>query len=607
MEFGNVRWCRDPRLLDERLRGAALRIASEDRSLSASRDGSGPEQRTLLSAASMLESARDNGDLFLALPANGVARNSINESGSLLSVLCGGSKQATQCTGPTASEAEFRTQHGTWPRVVGLAMIWLGALAMLVLFGWIGVRLLAAAVLSLFLLLLAPVAVLAPALGDGGRGLFRAWATRLLAALTAKLLYSLLLGATLLMTNLLGALSTLGWWVQWALISAGWWLAFHERNALLSLVRVGDARPWAPRGEGRTPAQGSLATRGMRRAKGRAIDRATDAFVIGAGRRFRRTVLPAPRTGERSATIAHEARGRARARADKQVAATLGRDRRDAQALLEQAPASQEAISARRAQLARVQRARRDAEERHAADHDSRGAGTGAGDYERREARLAARAERIEAAIAHEQAELVAARQLVAEGQRGREREGRPFSEAQLHERARFLDEQAALPDKGRANARGERREYRRIAALADEQEREWDELAGEKRHRAMLRIDDELATRRGLLDATRGGLEPAPAGRRRAQTLRRFEGAQRWEPSGRGQRMPMPERRSRLVAWLDEERERARGGGAPPTLAQRAKAASADPGRPQADATRALGRLRRQFRRDDSELADGQ
>ena len=102
----------------------------------------------------------------------GRQRNSINDSGSLFNVLCGGSEEP--CQGPTAEQAEFRTQDGTTWRVIGLVLIWVGVLGMLLLLGFIALHLLGAAIASLFLLLLAPAAVLAPALGDGGRAAFRA-------------------------------------------------------------------------------------------------------------------------------------------------------------------------------------------------------------------------------------------------------------------------------------------------------------------------------------------------------------------------------------------------------------------------------------------------
>ena len=58
--------------------------------------------------------------------------------------------------------------------MIGLFLIWIGVLGMVLLLGFIALHLLGAAIASLFLLLLAPAAVIAPALGDGGRAAFRA-------------------------------------------------------------------------------------------------------------------------------------------------------------------------------------------------------------------------------------------------------------------------------------------------------------------------------------------------------------------------------------------------------------------------------------------------
>ena len=107
---------------------------------------------------------------------------------------------------------------------------------MLLLLGFLALHLLAAALMSLFYLLLAPAAVLAPALGDGGRALFRSWATRLLGALVAKLVYSLVLGAMLAMERILLGLPGLGWWPQWLLVGTAWWGVFLHRHRALGLV-----------------------------------------------------------------------------------------------------------------------------------------------------------------------------------------------------------------------------------------------------------------------------------------------------------------------------------------------------------------------------------
>jgi hypothetical protein len=249
LEFGAVRWCDDPALLDTRLRTAGSRLATAARSRVCTEgdtcqalEGEQPAARK--QSATLLQQAQTNGELFLALPANEAARNSINDSASLLRALCGGSSEATGCRGPTAAQAEYRTQSGTSSRIGGLLLIVLGALGMLLLYGYIALQVLAAELLGLLYLLLAPAAVLAPAFGDGGRAAFRVWAGRLLGALVMKLLFSFLLGVVLLLTRSILGLEALGWWTRWLLVSALWWGAFVQRRRLLGLVQ---GQPWPAR------------------------------------------------------------------------------------------------------------------------------------------------------------------------------------------------------------------------------------------------------------------------------------------------------------------------------------------------------------------------
>lgn len=237
LEFGDVGWCEDRSRLDPRLRRVALSIAKHSKS--GCRASCGPEAQTL--SATLLRSAHTNGELFLALPANEVERNSTKESGTLLNALCGGGRSADDCHGPTAAQAEFRSERGLDGRLMGLACVWLGAIGMLLVFGLLAVRLLVAAVATMLYLLLAPAMALAPALGDMGRSLFRAWTTRLLAACVSKLTYSFLLGVLLTVTRLLLSVSALGWWAQWCLLSAFWWTAFSKRHAALAVL--GGRRP----------------------------------------------------------------------------------------------------------------------------------------------------------------------------------------------------------------------------------------------------------------------------------------------------------------------------------------------------------------------------
>lgn len=251
LEFGAVRWCDEPALLDRRLRAVGLRLAAAIQSHGCADQAAcealeGEQPGALLQSAKLLEAARTNGELFLALPANEAARNSINDSASLLRALCG-SSDATACRGPTATQAEFRTQSGTSSRIGGLLLIVLGAFGMLLVFGYIALQLLCSELLGLLYLLLAPAAVLAPALGDGGRAAFRVWAGRLVGALVSKLLFSFLLGVVLLLTRSLLGLDTLGWWTRWLLASALWWGAFLQRRRLVGLVQ---GEPWLTHASG---------------------------------------------------------------------------------------------------------------------------------------------------------------------------------------------------------------------------------------------------------------------------------------------------------------------------------------------------------------------
>ena len=114
---------------------------------------------------------------------------------------------------------------------------------MAMLFGLIATHLLVSALFSLFMLLLAPFVVLAPALGDTGRAVFSGWLTRLLGAVCSKLIFSFLLGALLTMQRILASLHQLGWWTQWLLISTFWWFVFLKRKQALEFVRSGGRAP----------------------------------------------------------------------------------------------------------------------------------------------------------------------------------------------------------------------------------------------------------------------------------------------------------------------------------------------------------------------------
>jgi hypothetical protein len=248
LEFGDVDWCRVPGALDPRLRAAAASLGARLRAeaschgpaigLVQCAPGGSALASQLSGAATALSAARTNGELFLALPPDAMDRTALaseNATPTLYGVLCG-SSDPTACSASTAPQAEFRTASGTWPRVGGLLLIVAGTVGMLLLLGFIALRLLGAALATLLYLMLAPLAVLAPALGEAGRDAFRLWLTRLVGAALAKLVYSVALGVVLLIVTLLSSLDGLGWWTQWLLISVFWWTAFEQRHRLLGLV-----------------------------------------------------------------------------------------------------------------------------------------------------------------------------------------------------------------------------------------------------------------------------------------------------------------------------------------------------------------------------------
>ena len=518
MEFGEVSWCADPARLDPRLRAAALRIASEGT------DAPGP-------SASLLRAARTNGELFLALPANQIARNSIRTGGSLFNVLCGGEEEP--CHGPTAKQAEFRTQNGTAPRLVGLFLIWAGALGMLLALGFVTVHLLGAALTSLLYLLLTPIAVLAPALGEGGRAAFQKWGLRLLGAVTSKLLYSCLLGAMLAVEHVLLSIR-LGWWTQWLLVSVMWWCAFGQRHQALSLAH---GRAGGPR-------------LSLARRMGKALDTPRSAWERASGVR-NKLRTPAP-DAEQRRKLALAGRERARSRADEQVGRSLEQELAGARSQVGDGAGTQKRLTAMRSRLARIQ--------------DARTGAVAAGDT-RRTASLDARAARIGAEIERDQDALARAARTVADSERAQRTTGEPHTREQREQQALFLDAQAALPAGGRARRSPsgesvEGRDYAALASLAGHSRARYEQLDARAKRAARVDIDRELALRKELGPAAKD-LESADAkgslGRRDRQRLdRRFDQALGERMRASGHRRPSggrdaPAGLAELDAWKRE------------------------------------------------------
>ncbi len=486
LEFGDVDWCRNPARLELGLRTAGLAITVQEIALAhCNADMCRALGGSALAgehSAELLRHARSNGAIFLALPANGAARNSINDQGSLLRTICR-SSEATNCHGPAAAQAQFRTAGQTWSRVGGLLLIAAGLLGMLLLLGFIAVRLLTAAVFSLLYLLLAPAMVLAPALGEGGRALFRRWVAQLLGAVFSKLLFSFVLGVVLAVLTILSDLSAIGWWTQWLLMSAFWWGAYARRHQALGVVggamgseqarhrsvvrRVGDVL------------ETRKANAAVRWIKAK-HDRSAPAVEA------RRRTEPASRMPSKSRPTS----------TDEQVTKMLERERADASERAAGAPELEERISALRSRLGRVRLERAKA----LAD----------GDW-RRTVRLGGRSENIEREIEQAQGTLGDARGIAGTGSKSSARE-------QYEERERFLNAQAALPGSSvRSRSRGvsERRDYSRLAPLAGYAQRDYKQLDPHAQRVARLRIDRELALRNELIqgrgERTTAAMTPGP------------------------------------------------------------------------------------------------
>ncbi len=555
LEFGNVNWCEDPARLEPRLRAAGIALLTrphvpqceggeresqycEPLEREASHASAPPHSRR----ATLMRAARTNGEVFLALPANESARNSIEMPGSLLRVLCGGSESATECRGPAAAEAEFRTQGATTPRIAGLLLIAIGAVGMIRLLGFIALHLLGAEILSLFYLLLAPAAVLAPALGDGGRTAFRTWGTRLVGAVCSKLVFSFLLGVVLLMTRMLIGLEALGWWTRWLLVAVLWWGAHRQRHQVLGFI-AGEHRATGERDR-------SLVQRFKQQLEG-------PRTVLRGANWMRKKLAggqgPGPAV-ERRRTRERIGRERARASADEQVTRTLEREHESAAAHAAPGSEPQRELSAKRTQLQRIRGKQAQA--------------AAAGDI-RHAARLDHRARRVEGELERGQLALNEARHTAAEGERAQSRTGRLYTAEQLRERSLWLDAQAALPSaravgsapggfgsaalsgtadglggggqRGDMAGSGARRDYAALAGLVGYGREQYEQLHPRARREARLEIDRELALRHELRSAAGAVADScpptllAPGRRERRRAEQDFEGAleQRLHESG--------------------------------------------------------------------------
>jgi hypothetical protein len=492
LEFGDVSWCNARP--SSQLQAAALSIA-------------GDSHHAPGRSATLLRGARTNGEVFLALPANGPARNSINTEWSLFRVLCGSGEEP--CRGPTAGQAEFRTQSGTWARAIGLVLISFGLLGMLLLLGFIALRLLHAALASLIYLMLTPAAVLAPALGESGRTAFRMWVMRLLGAITSKLLFSFLLGAVLMVERVLSSIHVFGWLTQWLLISSLWWIVFINRHKVFELTH-------GERGHGRQ----------HRSIVGRAGDVLESRKGMATARWAKRRLSQPGPSVERRRSLARAGAERAKEIADEQVARGLGQEHGEAQELVDAGEGPQARISGKRARLDRMRAEHADALSKAAEaksareegltdfnlftsplERDRAAAKHGAEELRQREraVKLQTRMDHLQGEIDRDQSRLTAARQTVKDGELAMRTTGKPYTRARVEEYGQHLDAQAALP-------RGQR-DYAGMAGVVGMTRGQFEALGQHEQLKGRLGIDRELDKRKELSGAVADMTASAAAG----------------------------------------------------------------------------------------------
>jgi hypothetical protein len=374
--------------------------------------------------------------------------------------------------------------------------------------------------------MLAPAVVLAPALGDAGRAVFRRWAARLLGAVVSKLLFSFLLGAILAILGILADLEALGWWTQWLLMSAFWWGAFVQRHQALQLASGG--HPHEPSARRRPIARQASDVFAARR---RLLDGAQ------AARKRLAKDAPELRGGGESDHGRRHQRGAALepsgVESKREPARTLTADGRPTRAHAG-APANGVARAA-------------EVEDRLESLRGQRARALAVGNV-RRAARLARRVERIE------EDEAV---RLGDPGTRehGNERSDAaeagavrfaptptptPTAPSSRQRLERFLDAQAQLPASDSRRDRTEpQRNYAALAGLAGYGRREYERLGPQQMRTARTQIDRELALRSEQAtifrhDAPPVDLRGAPQQSERAPA----------RPDGRGERGGRPDSR---------------------------------------------------------------
>jgi hypothetical protein len=168
-------------------------------------------------------------------------------------------------TGTAPDKVAMQGRNGVLTRMVMVLVFTIGLIGGLLLLLWLAMKLVMATASAFVLVLATPLALFFPVFGQAGRNAFARWATALLGAIVAKLVFAGLLGIVLLGSSVIGSAigrssPTLGL----VAVMSFWWAVFLSREKYLALFQVD---PSNDRGAGlyRTLAGGYL---GYRIAKG---------------------------------------------------------------------------------------------------------------------------------------------------------------------------------------------------------------------------------------------------------------------------------------------------------------------------------------------------
>ncbi|HEY5052873.1 MAG TPA: hypothetical protein VII45_05630, partial [Solirubrobacterales bacterium] len=168
-------------------------------------------------------------------------------------------------SGAAPDKVAMQGRNGVLTRMVMVLIFTIGLIGGLLLLLWLAMKLVMATASSFVLVLATPLALFFPVFGQAGRNAFTRWATALLGAIVAKLIFAGLLGIVLLGSRVIGsAIGRTSPTLGLVAVMAFWWAVFLSREKYLALFQVD---PSGDRGAGlyRTLAGGYL---GYRIAKG---------------------------------------------------------------------------------------------------------------------------------------------------------------------------------------------------------------------------------------------------------------------------------------------------------------------------------------------------